>query len=120
MDTSPYGRAAPTVDGMSDVVICEPVRTPVGRFGGALSSLSAVDLASLTLTELVRRTGLGEGDVDDVVLGQGYTNGESPAIGRPSSKPRQARAQDCRLQLVEPAVEAGALVAITVALPAVA
>src|SRR6478735_3566004 len=67
---------------MPDIVICEPVRTPVGRFGGALSSLSAVDLASLTLTELVRRTGLGEGDVDDVVLGQCYANGESPAIGR--------------------------------------
>ena len=67
---------------MNDVVICEPVRTPVGRFGGALSSLSAVDLATATLTELVRRTGLGEGDVDDVVLGQCYANGESPAIGR--------------------------------------
>jgi acetyl-CoA C-acetyltransferase len=34
------------------------------------------------LTELVRRTGLREGDVDDVVLGQSYPNGESPAIGR--------------------------------------
>jgi len=67
---------------MSDVVICEPIRTPVGRFGGVLASLSAVDLASLTLSELVRRTGLQEGDVDDVVLGQGYANGESPAIGR--------------------------------------
>jgi acetyl-CoA C-acetyltransferase len=67
---------------MSDVVICAPLRTPVGRFGGALSSLTAVDLASITLAELVRRTGLGEGDVDDVVLGQGYPNGESPAIGR--------------------------------------
>ena len=67
---------------MHDVVICEPIRTPVGRFGGALSSLSAVDLASRTLTELVRRTGLQEGDVDDVVLGQCYANGESPAIGR--------------------------------------
>jgi len=67
---------------MNDVVICEPIRTPVGRFGGALSSLSAVDLAALTLRELVRRTGLQEGDVDDVVLGQCYPNGESPAIGR--------------------------------------
>ncbi len=67
---------------MNDIVICEPIRTPVGRFGGALSSLSAVDLASLTLAELVRRTGLQEGDVDDVVLGQCYPNGESPAIGR--------------------------------------
>jgi acetyl-CoA C-acetyltransferase len=67
---------------MSDIVICEPVRTPVGRFGGALSSLSAADLATLTLTELVRRTGLEAGAVDDVVLGQCYANGESPAIGR--------------------------------------
>ncbi|MGW6929946.1 acetyl-CoA C-acetyltransferase [Lentzea sp. NPDC054927] len=67
---------------MTDVVICEPVRTPVGRFGGALASLSATDLAATVLTELVRRTGLREGDVDDVVLGQCYPNGESPAIGR--------------------------------------
>lgn len=67
---------------MSDVVICEPIRTPVGRFGGALSALSAADLATVALTELVRRTGLGEGDVDDVVLGQCYPNGEAPAIGR--------------------------------------
>ena len=67
---------------MNDVVICEPIRTPVGRQGGALAPLSAVDLASTVLTELVRRTGLAEGDVDDVVLGQCYANGESPAIGR--------------------------------------
>jgi acetyl-CoA C-acetyltransferase len=67
---------------MNDVVICEPVRTPVGRFGGALAPLSATDLASTLLAELVRRTGLQEGDVDDVVLGQCYANGESPAIGR--------------------------------------
>lgn len=67
---------------MSDVVICSPLRTPVGRYGGALSSMTATDLASTLLAELVRRTGLGEGDVDDVVLGQCYPNGESPAIGR--------------------------------------
>lgn len=67
---------------MTDVVICEPLRTPVGRFGGALASLSAADLATAVLTELVRRTGLREGDVDDVVLGQSYPNGESPAVGR--------------------------------------
>ncbi|GAA1607634.1 MULTISPECIES: acetyl-CoA C-acetyltransferase [Kribbella] len=67
---------------MSDVVICEPIRTPVGRFGGALAALSATELATAALTELVRRTGLGEGDVDDVVLGQCYPSGEAPAIGR--------------------------------------
>ena len=67
---------------MVDVVICEPLRTPVGRQGGALASLGATDLATVALTELVRRTGLGEGDVDDVVLGNCYPSGEHPAIGR--------------------------------------
>lgn len=65
-----------------DVVICNPVRTPVGRMGGALAALTAADLATATLRELVRRTGLGEGDIDDVILGNGYANGEAPAIGR--------------------------------------
>ncbi|MEJ7796348.1 MAG: acetyl-CoA C-acetyltransferase [Nocardioides sp.] len=67
---------------MDDVVICAPLRTPVGRFGGAFATLSAADLATQALRALVARTGLGEGDVDDVVLGQGYPNGEAPAIGR--------------------------------------
>jgi acetyl-CoA C-acetyltransferase len=66
----------------TDVVICEPIRTPVGRMGGALATLTAVELATVVLRELVGRTGLGEGGVDDVILGQGYANGESPAIGR--------------------------------------
>jgi acetyl-CoA C-acetyltransferase len=82
MSISPYRSVRPTVEGMSDVVICEPIRTPVGRFGGALSTLSAADLATAALTELVRRTGLRESEVDDVVLGQCYPNGEAPAIGR--------------------------------------
>ncbi|MCX2711214.1 acetyl-CoA C-acetyltransferase [Mycolicibacterium sp. J2] len=65
-----------------DVVICNPLRTPVGRMGGVLAPLTAADLATAALRELVRRTGLGEGDVDDVILGNGYANGEAPAIGR--------------------------------------
>jgi acetyl-CoA C-acetyltransferase len=67
---------------MTEVVICSPLRTPVGRYGGALASLSATDLASGLLAELVSRTGLGEGDVDDVILGNCYPSGENPAIGR--------------------------------------
>src|ERR1700748_1814992 len=65
-----------------DYVICEPIRTPVGRMGGVLAELTAAELATMVLSELLRRTRLGEGDIDDVVLGQGYANGESPAIGR--------------------------------------
>ncbi|MEB3022611.1 MULTISPECIES: acetyl-CoA C-acetyltransferase [Mycolicibacter] len=65
-----------------DVVICAPLRTPVGRMGGKLAPLSAAALATTVLRELIRRTGLGEGDVDDVILGNGYPSGEAPAIGR--------------------------------------
>jgi acetyl-CoA C-acetyltransferase len=67
---------------MTEVLICNPLRTPVGRMGGVLAPLSAVDLATIALKELVKQCGLGEGDVDDVVLGNGYANGEAPAIGR--------------------------------------
>ena len=65
-----------------DIVISDAVRTPVGRMGGALAPLTAAELATLTLRALVERTGLGEGDVDDVILGNGYASGEAPAIGR--------------------------------------
>ncbi|MFF0224174.1 acetyl-CoA C-acetyltransferase [Streptomyces sp. NPDC004629] len=65
-----------------DVVICNPVRTPVGVDGGQFKSLDAADLATAAIAGLMERTGLAEGDVDDVVLGQCYPNGESPAIGR--------------------------------------
>ncbi|SKG70477.1 acetyl-CoA acetyltransferase [Mycobacteroides abscessus subsp. bolletii] len=63
-----------------DIVICEPVRTPIGRMGGALARLSAADLATAALTELIRRTKLN--GIDDVILGNGYPNGEAPALGR--------------------------------------
>ncbi|UOG23249.1 acetyl-CoA C-acetyltransferase [Gordonia amicalis] len=66
----------------TDIVICSPLRTPVGRMGGALSTVPVTRLATDLLRELTARTGLGEGDIDDVILGQGYASGESPAIGR--------------------------------------
>ncbi|HEU0192485.1 MAG TPA: acetyl-CoA C-acetyltransferase [Mycobacterium sp.] len=65
-----------------DIVICDALRTPVGRMAGALAPLSATALATAVLRALVERSGLGEGDVDDVVLGNGYPSGEAPAIGR--------------------------------------
>jgi acetyl-CoA C-acetyltransferase len=67
---------------MRDAVICEPLRTPVGRYGGVFKEIPAADLAATVLTELLRRTGIGGSDVDDVLFGQCYPNGEAPAIGR--------------------------------------
>lgn len=67
---------------MRDAVICEPLRTPVGRYGGVFKDVPAVDLAATVLKELLSRTGIEGGHVDDVIFGQCYPNGEAPAIGR--------------------------------------
>lgn len=67
---------------MPDAVICEPLRTPVGRFGGQFRDISAQALASTVISELVARTGISGADIDDVILGQASPNGDAPAIGR--------------------------------------
>lgn len=67
---------------MPDVVICEPLRTPVGRFGGVFRDVAPEDLASTLIAELVTRTGISGAEIDDVILGQASPNGEAPAIGR--------------------------------------
>jgi acetyl-CoA C-acetyltransferase len=67
---------------MREAVICEPLRTPVGRFGGMFKDVAAVDLAATVLRALVERTGIDPGEVDDVLFGQCYPSGEAPAIGR--------------------------------------
>lgn len=67
---------------MPEIVICSPLRTPVGGFLGSLASLSAADLGTQLLEVLLRRTGLQDGDVDDVVVGNANPSGEIPALGR--------------------------------------
>jgi acetyl-CoA C-acetyltransferase len=67
---------------MRDVVICEPVRTPVGGYGGMFKALTAVDLGVAALRGLIERTGIGPNTIEDVILGHCYPNGEAPAIGR--------------------------------------
>jgi acetyl-CoA C-acetyltransferase len=65
-----------------DAVICEPLRTPVGGFGGSLRDVPAVDLAATVITALMERTGLPPEAVDDVLLGHCYPTMDAPAIGR--------------------------------------
>ncbi|BAX93748.1 acetyl-CoA C-acetyltransferase [Mycobacterium shigaense] len=67
---------------MRETVICEPVRTPIGRYGGVFSSLTAVDLGVTALKGLLERTGLAPDALQDVILGHCYPNSEAPAIGR--------------------------------------
>jgi acetyl-CoA C-acetyltransferase len=67
---------------MREAVICEPVRTAVGRYGGVLRVVPAHELAAAALRGLIERTGLTSADIDDVLLGQCYPNPDAPAIGR--------------------------------------
>ncbi|MEP0189560.1 MAG: acetyl-CoA C-acetyltransferase [Erythrobacter sp.] len=61
--------------------IVSPLRTPVGKFLGSLSSLNAGDLGGIILKALIERSGIDPARVDDVVFSQGYGNGEAPCIG---------------------------------------
>ena len=63
-------------------VICEPVRTPIGRYGGVVKSLTAADLGVAALRGLLERTGIQPELIDDVILGHCNGNSEAPAIGR--------------------------------------
>ena len=67
---------------MRETVICEPVRTPIGRYGGMFKSLTAVDLGVAALKGLLERTGIAPEKVQDVILGHCYPNSDAPAIGR--------------------------------------
>lgn len=67
---------------MRDVVICEPIRTPVGRFGGVFKSVHAHELGATVIADLMTRTGLPGEVVDDVIFAQCYPSMEAPALGR--------------------------------------
>src|SRR3546814_9351493 len=67
---------------MRRAAIVSPLRTPVGKFGGALASLTAGALGAHILKALVERSGIDPACVDDVVFGHGYPSGEAPSIGR--------------------------------------
>jgi acetyl-CoA C-acetyltransferase len=67
---------------MRDVVIVSAVRTPVGAFQGALSSLTAPKLGSLVIAEAVKRAGIAAADVSEVVFGEVLTGGVGQAPAR--------------------------------------
>jgi acetyl-CoA C-acetyltransferase len=65
-----------------EAVICEPVRTPVGRMGGVLSEVPAAALAAAVVRGVLDRTEIDPATIEDVIFGQCYPNGEAPAVGR--------------------------------------
>jgi acetyl-CoA C-acetyltransferase len=67
---------------MRRAAIVAPVRTPVGKFLGALASVPVEDLTSLVVQATIARSGLDPARIDDVVFAQSYASSETPCIGR--------------------------------------
>src|SRR5215203_2314189 len=60
----------------NSAVILEAVRTPVGRYGGALKDVRPDDLAALVIAEVVRRSGIDPATIEDVIFGCANQAGE--------------------------------------------
>jgi acetyl-CoA C-acetyltransferase len=67
---------------VTEIVICSPLRTAVGRYGGALKDVSVQELAATVIRAILERNNLAPEAVDDVILGNCYPNSEAPALGR--------------------------------------
>jgi len=67
---------------MRRAAIISPLRTPVGRFGGALRDVQVEHLGAALVRALLDRTGLDPAQIDDVVFAQSYANSETPCVGR--------------------------------------
>ena len=67
---------------MPDIVICEPLRTAVGRYGGVLKDVSTAELGATVLRAVVERSGVDPAAIADVVVGHAVPSADAPAIGR--------------------------------------
>ena len=61
---------------MAEAFLVGGVRTPVGRYGGALANVRPDDLAAIVLRALVERTGIAADVIDEVILGSANQAGE--------------------------------------------
>ncbi|UUS64527.1 MULTISPECIES: acetyl-CoA C-acetyltransferase [unclassified Acinetobacter] len=67
---------------MKEAYIVSPIRTPIGKFGGSLASLSAVDLAVKVIEAVLEKTQIDPSTIDEVIASQSYASSEAPCLGR--------------------------------------
>ena len=61
---------------MDNVVILSGARTPVGAYGGTLRDMHVAEFTAVVLNEVIKRARIEPAQVDDVIMGQAYQNGE--------------------------------------------
>ncbi len=71
---------------MEDIVIASAARTPVGNFSGALSALSAHEIAIIALKAAFERAGVAPAEVDELILGQILATGEGQNPARQAAR----------------------------------
>ena len=76
--TTDYGSNKP----MGNIYLAGSVRTPIGKFGGALASLSAADLGVAVAQETLKRTGVRADQIDQGIWGCARQAGGGPNVGR--------------------------------------
>ncbi|MHA8110525.1 acetyl-CoA C-acetyltransferase [Lactobacillaceae bacterium Melli_B4] len=67
---------------MEEVVIASAVRTPIGKFCGALSGLSSVELGTIVTKEVIKRANLTPAQIDQVIFGNVLSAGAGQNIAR--------------------------------------
>src|SRR5213594_4294208 len=70
------------MSGRTDIVIAGAVRTPLGKFGGDLSSLSAPELGALAARASLERSGVSASDVEETIMGNARPAGVGPNPAR--------------------------------------
>jgi len=65
-----------------EVVVAGPVRTPIGRFGGSLSTLTAAELGAAAAAAALARSGVPPADVDELIFGNARQAGGGPNVAR--------------------------------------
>lgn len=55
---------------LPEIVICLPVGTAIGKFGGSLKDLSAADLGTIVISETLKRTQISVDSIDSLIMGQ--------------------------------------------------
>jgi acetyl-CoA C-acetyltransferase len=66
----------------SDAYIVASLRTPIGKFGGALAPVSASELTARVLQAVLERSGVPSDEIGEVIVSQSYASGEAPCMGR--------------------------------------
>ncbi len=67
---------------MQEVVIISAVRTPIGAYCGSLRDFPVEKLGAIVLNAAIEKAGIKAAEVDEVILGQAFANGECPNLAR--------------------------------------